>query len=176
MTKSEKGMSLIETAIALGVLSVGALGTAAVFSQGMERTKSSPGDLIATQKAQEAIESVFSARDSGVLSWAQMRNVNGESGTDGGIFLDAESVIRQPGADGLVGTADDGAVEDVIYPGRDGLLDTADDTHFSYEAFKRKITIRDLRTDLRSITVEVSYKSGSSTRTFTLTAYMSNRS
>ena len=62
--RSGRGISLIETAIALGVLSVGVLGAAALFTQGMERTKSSPGDLVATQKAQEAVESVFAARDS----------------------------------------------------------------------------------------------------------------
>jgi Tfp pilus assembly protein PilV len=44
--KSTKGTSLIETAIALGVLSVGALGTAAIFTQGMERVKSSPAELV----------------------------------------------------------------------------------------------------------------------------------
>lgn len=173
---SEKGMSLIETCIALAVLSVGALGTAGVFVSGMEKTKTSPGDLIATQKAQEAIESVFSARDSGVLTWSQLRNVNGASGTDGGIFLDAAGVIKAAGADGLVGTADDGATETVIYPGKDLLLGTSDDITVTLGGFTRKITIRDVRTDLRSVSVDLMYKSGSQTRTYTLTTYMSNRS
>ena len=100
------------------MLSVGALGTAAVFTQGMERTKSSPGDLIATQKAQEAIESVFAARDSHTVTWAQLRNVIG-TGSDGGIFLDGAQSIKDPGADGIVNTADDAlAVESTRYPGR----------------------------------------------------------
>lgn len=169
--RSEKGISLIETAIALGVLSVGALGTAAVFVSGMERTKSSPGDLVATQKAQEAIESVFSARDSGVLTWSQMRNVSA-----GGIFVDGETNLNVAGADGLVQTADDGAVETVVYPGKDELLGTSDDTTVKMDGFKRRITIQNVTTDLRTITVELSYKSGMSTRTYRLQTYMSNRS
>src|SRR5882757_6816425 len=91
--RSAQGTSLIETAIALGVLSVGALGTAAIFTQGMERTKSSPGDLIATQKAQEGVESVFAARDSRTVTWAQLRNVAGAA-SDGGIFLDGPQGIK----------------------------------------------------------------------------------
>ena len=80
---SQRGFSLIETIMALGVLTVGLMGAASVITMGMSRVSSSPSDLIATQKAAEAIESVFSARDSHVLVWAQIRNVNGSSGTDG---------------------------------------------------------------------------------------------
>jgi hypothetical protein len=38
-----------------------ALGMACIFTQGMQKTASSPGELLATQKASAAIESVFSA-------------------------------------------------------------------------------------------------------------------
>ena len=57
---SERGFSLVETIVAVGVLSVGLLGGAAVLTQGMQRLSSSPGDVLTTQKAAEAIESVFS--------------------------------------------------------------------------------------------------------------------
>jgi hypothetical protein len=171
--KSGKGTSLIETAIALGVLSVGALGVAAVFTQGMERTKSSPGDLIATQKAQEAIENVFAARDSDTVSWAQLRNVVG-AGFDGGIILDGAQSIKDAGDDGIVNTADDGPTEVIAYPGRDLLIGTADDTAVALSAFSRDIKIRDLTADLRSITVTVTYLSGETSRSYTLTAYISD--
>jgi Tfp pilus assembly protein PilV len=120
---SGRGTSLIETAIAVGVLSVGALGTAAVFTQGMERTKSSPGDFLAIQKAQEAIESVFAARDSHTVTWAQLRNVIG-TGSDGGIFLDGAQDIRDTGTDGIVNTADDALqpIESTRYPGRSAAM------------------------------------------------------
>jgi hypothetical protein len=173
--RSGRGTSLIETVVALGVLSVGALGTAAVFTQGMERAKSSPGDLIATQKAQEAIESVFAARDSVVVTWPQLRNVAG-AGSDGGIFLDGPQDIKDPGADGIVNTADDGPIETVTYPGRDLVMGNADDKTVTVSGFTREIQIRNTTTDLRSITVTVTYRSGTSLRTYTLVAYISVRS
>jgi hypothetical protein len=171
--RSAEGTSLIETAIALGVLSVGVLGAAAVFTQGMEHTKSSPGDLVATQKAQEAIESVFAARDSHTVTWAQLRNVVG-SGSDGGIFLDGPQGVKLTGIDGLVNTADDGAIEIVTYPGRDLLFGTADDAAVSLSDFAREISVRDLTPDLRSITVTMTYHAGRDVRIYTLTAYISH--
>jgi hypothetical protein len=171
--RSAKGTSLIETAIALGVLSVGALGAAAVFTRGVESTKTSPADLVATQKAQEAIENVFAARDSDTVTWAQLRNVVG-AGSDGGIILDGAQSIRDAGDDGIVNTADDGPIEAVAYPGHDLLMGTSDDTAVTLSAFSRDIKMRDLTADLRSITVTVTYLSGETPRTYTLTAYISD--
>src|SRR5580704_5053086 len=102
--RQDRGFSLIETAMALGVLTVGMLGAAAALTLGMQAVSSSPGDLIATQKAAEAIESVYSARDSHVLTWAQIQNVKGASGSDGGVFLDGPQPIKLAGPDGLVNT------------------------------------------------------------------------
>jgi hypothetical protein len=171
--RSGTGTSLIETAIALGVLSVGVLGAAALFTQGMESTRSSPGDLVATQKAQEAIESVFAARDSHTVTWAQLRNVVG-TGSDGGVFLDGPQDIKIPGNDGIVNTADDGAIETITYPGGDLLIGTSDDTTVSLADFSREIEIRNLTADLRSITVTLRYHVGATIRSYTLTAYISN--
>ncbi len=64
----------------------------------------------------------------------------------------------------------------MTYPGRDQVVGTSDDKVVKLDGFQRKITIRDIRTDLRSITVDITYKSGPSTRAHTLTTYMSNRS
>src|ERR1700730_2454770 len=97
---SQRGFSLIETIMALGVLTVGLMGAASVITMGMSRVSSSPSDLIATQKAAEAIESVFSARDSHVLVWAQIRNVNGSSGADGGVFIDGAQRLTMVGPAG----------------------------------------------------------------------------
>src|SRR5580658_6623806 len=123
---SQRGFSLIETAMALGVLTVGLLGAAAVITTGMNKVTSSPYDLIATQKAAEAIESVFSGRDSHVLVWAQIRNVLGLSGSDGGVFIDGPLSIRLAGPDGLFNTADDAAqpIETMVFPGPDQMMFT----------------------------------------------------
>ena len=167
-SKSQSGFSLVETVFAIGVLSVGALGMAGVFTQGMQRTLSSPGELVATQKAAEAVESVFSARDSHTITWAQVRNQ-----AHGGIFKNGPQPLRTAGPDGVVNTDDDGAVESVDLPGPDQRLGTADDVTSTLDGFTRNIVITDLSDDLRSITVTVTYKAGPQTRTYSLTAYIS---
>jgi type II secretory pathway pseudopilin PulG len=165
---SQAGFSLVETMIAIGVLTVGTLGLAGVFAVGVQKTVSSPGELLATQKAAAAIESVFSARDSQTLTWAQMRNAS-----NGGIFLNGPQPIKVEGADGVVNTADDGAIETVVLPGRDQLLGTADDVIQTLDGFTREIKIVDVSADLRSVTVTITYGSGPGTRSYSLTAYLS---
>jgi len=166
--RGQSGFSLVETVFAIGVLSVGALGMAGVFTQGMQRTMSSPGELIATQKAAEAVESVFSARDSHIVVWDQLRNENA-----GGIFVNGPLAIRTPGPDGVVNTHDDGAVESVDLPGPDQQLGTADDVTKTLDGFTREIRITDITDDLRSITVTVTYTAGPQTRSYSITAYIS---
>ena len=72
---SNKGFSLIETVIALGVLVTGVLGAAGVLAAGMKNLSTSPSNVIVAQKATEAVEAVFAARDSHRLTWAQIKNV-----------------------------------------------------------------------------------------------------
>jgi prepilin-type N-terminal cleavage/methylation domain-containing protein len=176
--RKDRGFSLIETVMALGVLTVGMLGAAAALSLGMQAVASSPGDLIATQKAAEAIESVYSARDSHVLTWAQIQNVKGASGSDGGIFLDGPQPIKLAGPDGLVNTADDAGqpVESMVFPGPDQIIGTSDDVTITLSGYTREVQIRNIETSLRSITVIVTYQVGPTTRNYTLTAYISNYS
>jgi hypothetical protein len=176
LRSSQAGSSLVEVVLAMGVLTVGALGTAGVFTQGMQRATSSPGDLLATQKAAEAIESVFAARDTAKLTWAQIRNVQGESGSDGGVFIDGQREFRSPGADGIINTADDGAVETERFPGRDRMLNTIDDDVRTLGTFRREIKITRVTNDLRIITVTVTFPDGPTTRKFVLTTYISSYS
>ncbi len=186
--ETEQGFSLVETIVATGVLTVGLLGAVAVLGAGMQRLGTSPTDVVAVQKAAEAIESVFSARDSHKLTWNQVRNVAGASSSDGGVFLDGPQQLKLSGADGLVNTADDGVVETSTLPGPDQALGTADDKVVSLSGYRREITVRDVPnspagcgsgTDpctLRTIVVTVTYPDGNATRTYTLTTFISNYS
>jgi hypothetical protein len=166
---SQSGSGLIETLIATLVLTVGAIGMASVFLYGMRSATSAPNELIATQKAAEAIESVFSARDSHTLTWEQLQNA--EEGGDG-IFLNGPQDMRLEGDDGILNTEDDLSedIESVELPGEDGTLGTGDDVLVELKGFKREIAISELSSDLREITVVITYQAGTVQQTYTLTA------
>jgi prepilin-type N-terminal cleavage/methylation domain-containing protein len=174
---SEKGFSLVEVMFALGILTVGVLGAAGIISQDMQRLGSSPADVIVTQKAQQAIEAVFAARDSHRLTWAQIRNVQGISGHDDGVFLDAALPLYLAGPDGLVNTNDDiQTVESFPLPGKDGRLGTSDDGLEVLANYTRQITIRDVANEdgnLRTITVTVTFQNGATKQTYVLSSLIS---
>jgi Tfp pilus assembly protein PilV len=159
----EEGFSLLETIVAVSVLATGILGAAAILTAGMQNLSSSPADVLVTQKAAQAVESVFAARDAHRLKWNQIRNVS-----DGGVFLDGPQPLKDSGGDGLVNTADDGAVETDV-----GGRTT------STNRFTREITLEDVAGQdgqLRSITVTMKYESGPASRTYTLTTFISSYS
>jgi hypothetical protein len=117
--------------------------------------------LIAKQKAREALESVFTARNTQNIAFDQIRNLE-----NGGIFLNGYQAIRGMGADGIASTADDAAdaVETLTFAGKDGLLGTPDDEIRSLSGFERKITITDVMMpnnvvdpDIRQIAIEVKF-------------------
>lgn len=165
---NESGFSLVETMVSILVLSVGVLGLSQAFVSGVRKANGSPYEVLATQKAAEAIESVFAARDSHTISWAQMKNV-----ANGGVFLNVATQMKSAGADGIVNTADDGAVETFLLPGKDGTVGNADDRTFSLEGFTRKIVIVELSGFLREITVTITYPAEGQTKTYTVTALIS---
>lgn len=174
---SERGFSLVEVMFAVGVLTVGVLGAAGVLSAGMQNLGTSPADVIVTQKATQAIEAVFAARDSHKLKWTQIRNVAGETGSDNGVFLDGPQSLKTAGPDGLVNTADDpNVIETMPLPGADRIFGTADDKDLALSGYTREISIRDVPAEsgqLRLVTVTITYKSGTQTRTYKLSTYIS---
>jgi prepilin-type N-terminal cleavage/methylation domain-containing protein len=170
---SERGVSLIETMCAISIVAVGLLGLAGVFTHGMVQIASSQSDFIAKEKCAEAVESVISARDTRVVTWAMLRNEQGGTGADGGVFLDGPELLRNAGADGLVNTRDDTGIQMLATPGPDNQLGTADDEVTRLEGFTREIEIRDINPTLRQIRVVVTYPIGRATRSVVLTTLMS---
>jgi hypothetical protein len=154
---NQEGSTLIEAVVAMSVLLVGALGLAQVFVLGMVHASTSEAALIAREKAREAVESVHTARDTGVIGWDQIRNIG-----NGGLFVDGARPLFEAGADGLVNTEDDDDLDqlEVIAPGPDGILGTTDDIRA--ENFTREILIEDVdgSPNLRQVTVIVSYQVG----------------
>jgi prepilin-type N-terminal cleavage/methylation domain-containing protein len=171
----EAGFSLIEVLLAMGILATGLLSLAGVFTLGMRNLAGSSYNLLAREKAREAVESVHTARDTRVITWAQIKNV-----ANGGVFVDGPQPLRMPGPDGLVNTADDLGVEVTMGPGADNKLGTADDIATPLNAFTREIDIDELLTagvpnpSLRQLTVTITYQVGGATRTYRLTTFVSS--
>jgi len=173
--RNHKGFTLIETMIAMVILAFGILSLSAVFTSGVSTSYNSQIEFIAQQKAQEAVESIFTARDTHILTWSQILNVS-----QGGVFLDGPQPILSPGPDGIVGTADDGPTTDsiVIAPGPDNIFGTADDVQMSLSPWMTRTIAftKDINgtTNLNQIKVTITYTYGGRTNTFVLTTYMSN--
>jgi prepilin-type N-terminal cleavage/methylation domain-containing protein len=156
-TVRDDGFTVIETLIAMSLLGVGLLALAGALAFGIRGVLGSQHQLVASQRAAEAIEGVFKARDSRVLTWTQIRNLAGASGTDAGVFLDGPQPLRGPGVDGVINTADDDQAV---------AAEVAD--------FTREIEIRDISASLRRVRVIVRYPAAGGTRAFELVTFVSS--
>ena len=174
---SDHGFTLIEALIATAILAGGLLTIAGFLGQGLRYMAGSSAVLTAREKAREAVESVHTARDTGLLTWTRIQNV-----AAGGVFLAGAQPLTTPGPDGLVNTADDGGIEAIRTPGPDGILGNTDDEIRPLTNFTREIRITPLNKDglsvvnpsLRQITVIVTYTVEGVTKTYTLSTYISS--
>jgi prepilin-type N-terminal cleavage/methylation domain-containing protein len=173
---NQAGFTLMETMIAVVVLAVGLLALAAMLGTGIAYMGMSQYDYIAQQKATEAIESIFTARDMGQATWGAICNVGNGPNC---IFIAGPTQLCDPGPDGIVGTADDNCLppngpDALLIPGPDGKF--SDATYLPLSTFTRTIVIAPVPgvANLNKITVTVSYTSGAFTRSYTLTTNISN--
>jgi len=174
--RREGGFTLLETMIAMVVLSFGVLSLATVYSQGLALSNTNQIQFIAQQKAQQALESIFTARNTGYLSWAQINNVSSQ-----GVFLDGAQPLLAPGVDGITGTADDDtATPDgvVTGPGADKILGTSDDVQMNLNPWMTRTIV--ITTDpnipnLKNVVITVNYvfqgKAGSFQLVTAISAY-----
>jgi prepilin-type N-terminal cleavage/methylation domain-containing protein len=185
----QRGFTMIETMIAIAIMSIGILTLVAAFATAVGATQNAQENLIARQKTLETMESIYTARNAQQITFAQIANT-----TSGGIFTNGQTKLLAAGPDGLVNTADDtnfaasGACpagpECLTLPGPDGILGNADDQALSLDNFRRQIVITNvLEADgitpdpnLKQITVTVSYSTGTSTvpRAYSVNALISS--
>jgi prepilin-type N-terminal cleavage/methylation domain-containing protein len=169
-TSRHGGFTLIETMIAIAIMSIGIVTLIGVFGVAISTTQNSQENLIARQKALEAMESIYTARNTQQVTFPQIANV-----ASGGIFTNAPTQMLSAGPDGLVNTADDvnfaatsfcpAGPECLTLPGPDGILGTPDDQPFSLANFTRQIQISSvleadgvtINPNLKQITVTITY-------------------
>ena len=96
--RKSRGFSLIEVMIAMVVLTVGLLAVIASFATAIAATQSAQEDLIARHKALDAMESIYTARNSQQIPFASIANQ-----VNGGVFKSGAQALLCAGPDGLVG-------------------------------------------------------------------------
>ncbi len=184
---AQRGFTLIEVMISIAIMGIGILTLVATFATAVGSTQNAQLNLIAREKTLQALESVYTARNTQQISFAQIANIS-----SGGIFTNGSTQLLAAGPDGLVNTADDinypasgpcpAGPECLVLPGPDGILGTADDVGMSLANFTRQITISPVQNpdgsinpNLRQINVTVTYTSGTSTvpRVYTVDALIS---
>jgi len=186
---TQEGFTLIEVLIAIAVMSIGLLAVVASIATAIATTQSAQEDLVARHKALEALESIYTARNSQQVAFSAINNT-----ASGGIFLSGAQPLLCAGPDGLVGTADDvpcttsggvtcpnGGVECWVLPGPDAVLGTSDDITMSLANFTRTITITQVllstgivNDNMMAVSVSVTYtKAGLPKRTYTVNGLIS---
>jgi type II secretory pathway pseudopilin PulG len=184
--RSRGGFTLLETMVATFVLVVGLLGLVATLAQGLAWMNVSQYEYIAQQKASEAIESIFTARDQGQATWSTICNV-GSTVCSNGIFLVGPQLLCDPGTDGILGTSDDyvsgacpsaATTDSVLLPNSTGVFGTSPTRMpLTQYNFLRTITITSVTgvSNLRQIQITITYRAGRwPQRSYTLTAAISN--
>jgi prepilin-type N-terminal cleavage/methylation domain-containing protein len=157
---SQKGATLLELIVAVVILTIGLLGTAAAISHAFRLTTMSRNATRAKMIGVSMLEQLENLRNTRRLLFGQIANTGsvdntGASQPFSGLETNFQPVSFNPGGDGIFGTADD-----LIDAGVDGIFGTADD--FTNNAladigYSRQVTVTELSPALKRVTVVVRY-------------------
>jgi prepilin-type N-terminal cleavage/methylation domain-containing protein len=166
---SENGFTLLEVVVAILILTIGLMGTAAAITYALQFSTLSKNLTNAKLVIVASIEEIESLRNTQLLAYKQIENVGNVDNTDatnvfGGFSSGFKSISTKPGRDGINGTDDDLS----IGAGADGMWGTSDDVLNSSLArggYSRQITITNLAgsTTLKKIEVKVRYPASNGT-------------
>jgi len=168
--RAEGGFSLLEVVISMAILTVGMVSLLGVFGLAMSSTLTSQQDMIAKELANEALESIITARNTSQINWDAIQNVGSTTCSAGaspcGIFVTGASQIYNAGADGIYGTSDDSNAgeQTLTEPGADGIYGTTDDVQIPLTGYQRTVLIspvydanNNVVATLRGINITVQY-------------------
>jgi prepilin-type N-terminal cleavage/methylation domain-containing protein len=198
---AQGGFTLIEVMISMAVLTVGMVSLLGVFGLAMATTQTSQQSMIAKQLANEALESIITARNTSQISWDDINNINSPNcpisgNSTCGIF--ADPTVPQPiyqavgtgttGAcapyEGILGTTCDATqpVQTLQDPGPDGIYGTTDDVQIPLTGYQRTVLIaalydadNNIVPTLRSVTITVQYATSQTRQpmTYVMNSYIS---
>jgi len=165
MRPDERGFTLLELMVAFAILVVGLLSVAYGIGLGLEGVQMSTMDTIAREKAREAMEDVFTARDTSTIGFAQICNIpTSGSNLNNCLFVSGYTPMYIADSLGLVNTtaAAQGSIETYTTPGPDGVLGTTDDVTYNLSGFQRSIQVTtisssDNYTQLAQVTITIMY-------------------
>lgn len=177
--RRQSGITLLEVLISMVVLTVGLVGVLGVLGIAVKATQASQENSVAKTVADQALESILTARETANISWSSIANT-----TNGGIFLTNFQPVCNAGADGIYGTADDCASgeETLQLPGPDGIFGTADDVFLPLNNYQRQIVLTSDPScggapgcNLMDVTITVQFQTANFQvpQTYTLSTYIS---
>jgi type II secretory pathway pseudopilin PulG len=124
--RGEGGFTLLEVMFSTVVMTIGLVSLLAVMAIAMASTQTSEQLAVSKRLANEALESILTARETANVQWAQIANGSCALGASPpcGIFLAGAQAISLPGVDGIVGTSDDAAAGPQVLeqPGPTGVF------------------------------------------------------
>jgi len=166
-TKHDGGFSLIEVMFSMAIMTIGLVSLLGVMGLAMASTQTSEQSAIAKRLANEAMESILTARETAQVQWSNIANGSCAVGTGctTGIFLAPAQPIYCAGADGIVGTSDDAACGPVVLdqPGPNGVFMNScpapPDICIPLTNYTRTIAISQFGADpnLNNVTITVTY-------------------
>jgi type II secretory pathway pseudopilin PulG len=176
--RSQAGFSYIDVMIALVILLVGVLALLSGISGSIIQARAHEQQLLAKQVATSTMESIMSVKETDPLrlGWKAVGNVgsNPVNGVNQGIFLTGwQSVYSDPGADEVIGTADDTGTVTPNLQRRIVITDVCDPDRPS-PTICNPAGLYDVK--VRSVTVTIQYNVGGLLRQENLTTMLTDYS
>lgn len=155
---------MVEAVVAIFVITIGLMGTAAAITFALEFGALSRNITSGKSVIVSTIEEVESLRNARRLEYKQIANVGSVDNTDcpnsfTGFLTGFNEVGVSPGPDGVNGTADD-----LVNAGADDIYGTGDDftdPSLARKGLSRQITISDISPTIRKIEIRVRYAAAS---------------